>query len=231
MGKILIQTTLLTAIILSSIVSITVADPLPDYGSVVTKLPNSSELRREAKRDQDLYNRFKSKTNRDLYRVWHLVKLLCEDKTNNKCTHIPATPENVARESATCLRPGYFFSWSPISEAKDGAAHVQRLRQLADQRSVFACKGEQCLAVVRLNSQAGNQKGLAVCQVEKVGESYGAPKYCQQLFVDDGVRQLVRVMAGDFDKLRLSHSFLYLDRQEFGRVGRPHGGVSPPVLL
>jgi hypothetical protein len=105
-----------------------------------------------------------------------------------------ATAQDVARFRGHC-ESSYALGWSPVAEVRGGFAHVRHLRRLTEDRSVFGCKGGDCLTVVRLRLLGGLRAEdiLGVCRVSKVGNTYGAPKNCDPLFTNDQNREFVRV--------------------------------------
>jgi hypothetical protein len=116
------------------------------------------------------------------------------------CAPRLALPRELARDDVKC-GSFYTFSWYPQEALPRTASHVDRLKVLAKNFSVFACEENSCLTIAPLQisrSAAGASASniLGVCSVQNIQGTFGPPHDCKPIYHDNGSKKNVVAIVG-----------------------------------
>jgi hypothetical protein len=98
-----------------------------------------------------------------------------------------ASPDEAARDVATCYNAGRKFALLPVGAAGGAYARtVSQWRDLAERKKVFACKESYCVTIIKPTPSKIRSSDLAACLIPKVGNRFGAPSRCTKIFEETG---------------------------------------------
>ncbi len=120
---------------------------------------------------------------------------------NEEVYQVKYIPPYTAILQASIPAPPYFDAYHefvPLKVVRSGDKIFQEWKSLAESGETFNCSGATCNVIVEAtgDNKPSNELWYASCNVKKIGNTIGAPEYCNQIAVENEKGVWIEAITG-----------------------------------